>query len=124
MERLKRKIDCGAHFILTQPIYDSEVLERFLDRFPGTLPPILGGILPLRSARHAEFLHHEVPGITIPDHYRLRMAQASDPKSEGIAIACEIVDRIHDFVAGIYFMPPFERYDMVIEVIKSFSKEV
>lgn len=124
MERLQRKIDYGAHFILTQPIYDPEVLERFLDRFPGDLPPVIGGILPLRSARHAEFLHHEVPGITIPEHYRLRMAQASDPRAEGIAIACEITNRIRNLVSGIYFMPPFEKYDMAIAIIKSFKKEV
>lgn len=124
MERLKRKIDYGAHFILTQPIYDPETLRRFLERFSGALPPLLGGILPLRSARHAEFLHHEVPGITIPEHYRLRMAQAVDPKAEGIAIACEIVARIQDLVSGIYLMPPFEKYDMAVEVIKSFRKEV
>ncbi|MGC8778361.1 MAG: bifunctional homocysteine S-methyltransferase/methylenetetrahydrofolate reductase [Candidatus Caldatribacteriaceae bacterium] len=123
MERLKKKIDYGAHFILTQPIYDPEALERFLTRFPGNLPPVLGGILPLRSARHAEFLHHEVPGIAIPEHFRRRMAQAKDPKAEGITIACEIVAQIKNLVSGIYLMPPFEKYDMAIAIIKSFRKE-
>lgn len=123
IERLKRKIDNGAHFILTQPIYEAETLERFLERFRDPLPPILGGILPLRSFRHAEFLHHEVPGIVIPEHLRARMAKARDPKEEGIAIACEVARRIKPLVAGIYIMPPFERYEMAQAIIESLRKE-
>lgn len=123
IDRLKRKIDNGAHFILTQPIYEPEILERFLERFRDPLPPILGGILPLRSFRHAEFLHHEVPGIVIPDHFRSRMAQAEDPVREGIAIACEVARRIKPMVAGIYLMPPFERYDMAIAIVENLRKE-
>lgn len=123
IERLKRKIENGAHFILTQPIYEVETLERFLERFRGPLPPVLGGILPLRSFRHAEFLHHEVPGIVIPAQLRARMAEAKDPKSEGIAIASEIARRIRPMVAGIYIMPPFERYEMAKAVIEHFREE-
>lgn len=121
-ERLKRKIDCGAHFILTQPIYEPERLVRFLDDFRSPLPPILGGILPLRSFRHAEFLHNEVPGIVIPDALRLRMAKAQDPKREGIAIACELARSIKPMVAGVYIMPPFERYDMALAIIEDLRK--
>ncbi len=123
IERLKRKIDNGAHFILTQPIYDPRDLERFFDLFHGSLPPLLGGILPLRSFRHAEFLHHEVPGIVIPEHLRARMAQAEDPKREGVAIALEVIQGIRDMVAGIYLMPPFERYEMAVAIIEAFRKE-
>lgn len=121
IERLKRKIENGANFIETQPIYDAEVLERFFDKVDFSLPPILGGILPLRSLKHAEFLHNEVPGITIPDNIRQRMKDSNHPIKEGIEIACEIVDRIKDMVAGIYIMPPFEKYDMAAEIIKSFK---
>ncbi len=123
IDRLKRKIDNGAHFILTQPIYEPEALERFLECFRDPLPPILGGILPLRSFRHAEFLHNEVPGIVIPDYLRSRMAQAENPVEEGITIACEIAHRIASLVAGIYIMPPFERYDMAVAIVKSFREE-
>jgi len=123
IERLKRKIDNGAHFILTQPIYDPRDLERFFDLFHGSLPPLLGGILPLRSFRHAEFLHHEVPGIVIPERLRARMAQAEDPKHEGVAIALEVIRGIRDMVAGIYLMPPFERYEMTVAIIEAFRKE-
>jgi len=123
VERLKRKIDNGAHFILTQPIYDPRDLERFFDLFRGSLPPLLGGILPLRSFRHAEFLHHEVPGIVIPERLRARMAQAEDPKREGVAIALEVIRGIRDMVAGIYLMPPFERYEMAVAIIEAFRRE-
>ncbi|MCX7730973.1 MAG: bifunctional homocysteine S-methyltransferase/methylenetetrahydrofolate reductase [Candidatus Caldatribacterium sp.] len=124
IDRLRRKIDNGAHFILTQPIYEPEVLEQFLAKFREPLPPILGGILPLRSFRHAEFLHNEVPGIVIPEHLRLRMACAQDPVAEGVAIALEIATKIRPLVAGIYIMPPFERYDMAIALVESIRKGV
>jgi len=120
IERLKRKIENGAHFIETQPIYEVEALEKFFEKVDFKLPPILGGILPLRSSRHAEFLHNEVPGITIPDKIRERMRNSKDPVKEGIEIACEIVDRIKGMVSGIYIMPPFEKYEMAAEIIKRF----
>jgi len=120
IERLKRKIENGAHFIETQPIYEVEALEKFFEKVDFKLPPILGGILPLRSSRHAEFLHNEVPGITIPDKIRERMKNSKDPVKEGIEIACEIVDRIKEMVSGIYIMPPFEKYEMAAEIIKRF----
>ncbi|WAM33556.1 bifunctional homocysteine S-methyltransferase/methylenetetrahydrofolate reductase [Caldicellulosiruptor morganii] len=124
IERLRRKIENGAHFIETQPIYEIEVLERFFEKVDFRLPPILGGILPLRSSRHAEFLHNEVPGITIPDKIRERMKNSKDPVKEGIEIACEIVDKIKNMVSGIYIMPPFEKYEMAAEIIKRFRDKM
>jgi len=121
IEKLKRKIENGAHFIETQPIYDAETLERFLEKVDFALPPILGGILPLRSPRHAEFLHNEVPGITIPDKIRERMRSSKEPAKEGVEIACEIVEKIKHMVSGIYIMPPFEKYEMAVEIIKNFK---
>jgi homocysteine S-methyltransferase len=121
IEKLKHKIENGAHFIETQPIYDAETLERFLEKVDFALPPILGGILPLRSSRHAEFLHNEVPGITIPDKIRERMRSSKEPAKEGVEIACEIVEKIKHMVSGIYIMPPFEKYEMAVEIIKNFK---
>ncbi|MGQ9748125.1 MAG: bifunctional homocysteine S-methyltransferase/methylenetetrahydrofolate reductase [Candidatus Caldatribacteriaceae bacterium] len=123
MERFKRKLEKGVHFILTQPIYDPKELEKFLETFRDPLPPLLGGILPLRSFRHAEFLHHEVPGITIPEELRTRMAQAQNPQEEGITIACEIARKIRNMVAGIYIMPPFEKYEMALSIIEFLRRE-
>jgi len=121
IEKLKHKIENGAHFIETQPIYEPETLERFLEKVNFSLPPILGGILPLRSSRHAEFLHNEVPGITIPDKIRERMRSSKEPAKEGVEIACEIVEKIKHMVSGIYIMPPFEKYEMAVEIIKNFK---
>lgn len=118
VEKLKRKIENGANFIVTQPIYSRKILERFLERVSFKLPPILLGILPLRSFRHAEFLHNEVPGISIPKSIRERMANSKDQRQEGIEIALEMVESIKDMASGIYIIPPFERYDIAIEIIR------
>lgn len=124
IEKLKKKIQNGANFIETQPIYDAEILKAFLDKVDFDLPPVLGGILPLRSFKHAEFLHNEVPGITIPNEIRFRMKEAKDPIKEGIEIAYEITSQIKAFVSGIYIMPPFEKYEMAVEIINRIKKEV
>ncbi len=114
---LRRKVRAGADFALTQPIYDVAVLHRFIERFGPPPIPILAGILPLRSIRHAEFLHNEVPGIHIPDPILDRMRHAEDPAAEGIRIAQEMVLAVRDLVQGIYLMPPFGRFHIAAEVI-------
>jgi methionine synthase / methylenetetrahydrofolate reductase(NADPH) len=123
---LHRKIRSGSDFILTQPIYQPELLDQFLARFEekyGKLEiPLLVGILPLASSRHAAFLHHEVPGITIPPHIQERMEKAgSNGAHEGIEIALELVQQVRTRAQGIYIMPAFKRYDyaaQIVEVIK------
>jgi 5,10-methylenetetrahydrofolate reductase len=124
---LHRKIRSGSDFILTQPIYQPELLVQFLTRFEekfGKLAlPLLVGILPLASSRHSAFLHHEVPGITIPPHIQERMEKAgSDGAHEGIEIALELVQQVRSRAQGIYIMPAFKRYDyaaQIVEVIKN-----
>src|SRR5258708_12191483 len=76
IEKYRRKIDAGAQFIMTQPIYELARLLRFLDRAGKPPIPMILGCIPLHSSRHAEFLHNEVPGITIPDDVRARMRAA------------------------------------------------
>jgi len=121
IERLRRKVENGADFIETQPIYDKDVLERFLERIDFILPPILAGILPLRSSKHGEFLHNEVPGISIPQDIRERMKVSKNPVREGIEIALEIIEVIKDMIGGIYIIPPFEKYEMAVEIIKELT---
>jgi len=117
--RLEGKVAAGAHFAQTQPIYSREVLERLLEKTNKVGIPILIGILPLRSTRHCEFLHNEVPGITVPDDIRKRMKDAGDGgRAEGILIAQEFLSSIVTDIAGVYFMPPFADYAMAAEVIK------
>ena len=120
IERLKRKKRAGAEMIMTQPVYDLAVLERFLrDAEPLGLP-ILIGILPLASHKNAEFLHNEVPGMQIPKDVRDRMQKAgSGPlaRKEGVAIAREMLSAVRRRVAGAYIMPPLGRYELALEVM-------
>lgn len=124
LARFRRKIDAGADFAMTQPVFEPRLLERFLDEL-GTPPiPVLAGILPLYSYRNAEFLHNEVPGMQIPAAVRDRMRRATgkeDARREGVAVAREALAGVRDTagVAGAYVMPPFGRYDMAIDVLAS-----
>ncbi|MGH8003309.1 MAG: bifunctional homocysteine S-methyltransferase/methylenetetrahydrofolate reductase, partial [Limisphaerales bacterium] len=88
VERFHQKLEAGAQFVFTQPLYDRRVLEEFLNRVKNVKIPILLGILPLQSSRHAEFLHNEVPGITIPEPARRAMRESKDKGPEvGIEMA-------------------------------------
>ena len=118
LARLFRKVEAGARWAQTQPVYDLEVLDRFLSR-AGRLPiPIIVGLLPLHSFRHAEFLHNEVPGITIPDAVRARMKEAGDRAlRQGIEMAQALLQQIRVRYAGAYLMPSFARYEVVAEVL-------
>ena len=84
-ERLHAKLEAGAHFVMTQPIFDANVWLRFLEYFGGSIPvPLMIGILPLQSAKHADFLHNEVPGITLtPDALKRMHAAGPDGRKEG-----------------------------------------
>src|SRR2546428_12304820 len=89
---------------------------RFLARVGGSPVPVLVGILPLHSARHAEFLHNEVPGITIPDAVRRRLREAGDGALRvGIEMAQELVRSVRARYAGAYLMPSFGRFEVVAE---------
>ena len=121
LERLRAKIDAGAEVIMTQPVYDPAVLERFLGDTRDLGVPILVGLLPLASYRNAEFLHNEVPGMQIPEHIRDRMRKAGGGptgRAEGVRIAREMLDAVRDRVQGAYIMPPFSRYELALEVLE------
>jgi homocysteine S-methyltransferase len=121
LRRLEDKKSAGAELVMTQPVYDPRTLERFLDEAAPLGLPVMVGILPLASHRNAEFLHAEVPGMTIPTEYRERMAKVgSGPaaRAEGIAIAREALAAVLPRVAGAYVMPPFNRVDAALAVIE------
>ena len=83
-----------------------------------TFVPVLVGILPLHRARHAEFLHNEVPGITIPEPIRRRLREAGDGALRaGIEMAQELVRAVRQRYAGAYLMPSFGRFEVVAEVL-------
>lgn len=121
IRRLESKVASGAHFALTQPIYRRDVLYGLLEKTARIGIPILIGVLPLRSSRHSEFLHNEVPGITIPDDIRKRMNDAGQDggRSEGVRIACEFLEAVKSDISGVYIMPPFADYGMAAEIIAS-----
>ncbi len=124
IERLAAKLDAGADLIMTQPIYAAEQWESFMERaarrWPGGLPrPVLLGVLPLHTHRHAEFLHNEVPGITIPDEVRAAMAAAGERSAEvGLEMAHALLERLAGFVQGTYIMPSFGRYELAAELVR------
>jgi homocysteine S-methyltransferase len=126
LRNLHRKIRMGADFILTQPVFEPQVMERFLrmyaQEFGPVEAPILAGVLPLLSPRHAAFLHNEVPGIEIPEGIRARLANAGESApQEGIRIACELVEAVCPWASGIYLMPAFNRYDLAADLIEAVS---
>ncbi len=123
--RLERKLAAGAQLVMTQPLYDVPQVETMLaearHRFgSGGFPvPVLLGILPLVSARHAEFLHNEVPGITIPEAARSRMQAAGSSGTEaGIEMADALLTAVEDEVSGTYLMPSFGRYEQAAELVR------
>jgi homocysteine S-methyltransferase len=114
IEKYRRKIEAGAQFIMTQPIYELAPLLRFLDRAGKPPIPMILGCIPLHSSRHAEFLHNEVPGITIPDEVRTRMRAAGEHgHEEGLNLAQELLSAARSLVQGVYLMPSYGRYDVV-----------
>ena len=130
MRVLRRKVAAGADFALTQPVYDPSTARAFLERYQsryGTLDlPILVGVLPLYSARHARYLHNEAPGISIPQPLRQRMERAGDDSpAQGVRIARELLLELREMrpIHGMYLMPPFGRFEMAAEIIDAVREE-
>jgi len=128
IRNLRRKLDAGADFVLTQPTYSPSDALRNLDAITkamaGSPVPILVGILPLASARHAAYLHHEVPGILVPDEIRRRMESAGEGGARtGMEIAIELIRTLRPAIQGVYLMPAFSRYDIAAEIIETIKSE-
>jgi homocysteine S-methyltransferase len=124
IRNLNRKLKAGADFILTQPIYKPELVTEFLRAYEavnGKLPvPLIAGLLPLASARHAAFLQSEVPGIEIPAETRVLMDASGDQGARtGINLTVDLVAQIKPLVQGVYLMPAFQRFDYAAEIISS-----
>ena len=124
LENARQKIEAGADFFITQPVYDAERAHRFLESYEarfGPFPvPIMVGLLPLYSVRHARFLHNEVPGITISDEaFRRLEAAGEEAAQEGVRISLEVIEAVRPWADGIYITPPFGRYDLAAEIIEA-----
>ncbi len=121
---LRKKLDGGADYLITQPIFDPACYEEFMEHYTaqhGPLEtPVLVGLMPLHSLRNASFLHNEIPGIIIPDTIMKRIeAAGDDAPQEGVRIAQELASQIKDMAGGLYLMPQFGRYDLAAEIIES-----
>ena len=121
LKRFAWKVDAGAEFAITQPVFDPTQLESFLQRVESFRIPVVAGIWPLVSFRNAEFLANEVPGVTVPEAVveRMRRAQEGGKEAavaEGVAIAREMLERVRPFVQGAQVSAPFGRVPLALEV--------
>ena len=123
ISRFKWKVDAGAEFAITQPVYDITILENFLNRIDHCRIPVLAGIWPLFSLRNAEFMHNEVPGALVPPEIMNRMRKAQEigaerARQEGVAIAQEVVSKLKGRVEGIQISPPLGKYELALKVLE------
>lgn len=123
---LRKKLENGADYLLTQPVYDPGIYTHFMEAYEaqhGPLDvPVLVGLMPLYSTRHASFLDNEVPGISIPEAIMKRMADAGDDaKQEGVRIAIEIAQALQPRITsgGLYIIPQYGRYDLAAQIIEA-----
>jgi len=124
LRRFEWKVEAGAEFAITQPVFDAEQLERFVGRLGDTHIPIVAGIWPLVSVRNAEFLANEVPGVSVPNEVIARMRRANEQSkehavAEGIAIAREMLDRVRPVVQGVQVSAPFGKVDLALDVFRA-----
>ncbi|RKP55370.1 bifunctional homocysteine S-methyltransferase/methylenetetrahydrofolate reductase [Cohnella endophytica] len=125
IQRLERKISAGADYIMTQPVYDPELIVRIAEMTKHLSVPIFLGIFPLASGRNAEYLHNEVPGIQLSDSVRERMSGLEGPvgRAEGVKIAEELLDVAMEHFNGIYLMTPFMAYEMTVSLTEYVKKK-
>ncbi len=122
MEKFARKVEAGAEFAFTQPLYDVKILEDFLKRARPFGIPIFMGILPLRNFKHAEFMHNEIPEMFVPESIRKRMLDAGeDGPKVGVEIAQELLLSTKALVDGVYLMPPFNKFEMAGDVLDALT---
>ncbi|SUV02825.1 homocysteine S-methyltransferase/5,10-methylenetetrahydrofolate reductase [Priestia megaterium] len=116
VQRLEKKIDCGAHYFITQPLYSTKQIEEVYEATKHLTTPVYIGVMPLTSARNARFIHHEVPGIKLSEDILERMDATGNDRIrgevEGLAIAKNLIDTAYELFDGIYLITPFMRYEM------------
>ena len=122
-DKLRRKVEAGAHAFWTQPVFEIGALENALERIGDAGVCILLGLMPLRSARQAEFLHHEVPGIHIPKHVRENLANLppEDAPKYGVEVAQRLLVEARPMIGGAYIMPPASAPDLAGDVLEAIS---
>ena len=128
VERLEKKIEAGADYFITQPIYSTEKIIEVYEATKHIETPIYIGIMPLTSSQNAEFLHNEVPGIKLTDQVRARMALSDGNREqstkEGLEVSKELIDVALEHFHGIYLITPFMRYDMTVNLTEYIHSKV
>lgn len=125
IERLERKVAAGAQFAMTQPVFDVDLVREMYDRTAHLQLPIFTGVWPLLSAKQAEFLHNEVPGIIIPEVVRRKMAECSEESARavGLEVAQKVIAAALQRFTGVYLITPFLRYELTSELAR-FARSV
>ncbi|MBN1163616.1 MAG: methylenetetrahydrofolate reductase, partial [Candidatus Krumholzibacteriota bacterium] len=121
LNRLYWKIEAGAEFIITQPVFDPRQLQDFLRKTETTKIPVIAGIWPLTSYKNAEFMNNELPGISVPASIMERMRKASSGEEaarEGIKICSEVLREFLPFIQGVQVSAPFNRHELALEVLR------
>jgi homocysteine S-methyltransferase len=119
LDRFHQKLAAGAQFVMTQPIYDPDLFASVLARLGPLEVPVLMGVMPLQSYRNAEFVHNELPGVSVPEAVLERMrAAGADGQAEGMAITRELLAACMHLVSGVYVMPTFGRYEQAAELVR------
>ncbi len=118
-KRLEKKVAAGCQFIVTQPVYDEQTATQIHAAARHLKVPIIMGILPLLSYKHAIFLHDKVDGIAVPEILRQQMKKAEDPVKEGVSQARQMLELARKMYSGACIMPPFERFDILTDILLS-----
>ncbi|MCD7034930.1 bifunctional homocysteine S-methyltransferase/methylenetetrahydrofolate reductase [Metabacillus sp. GX 13764] len=127
VERLEKKISCGADYFISQPIFSVSQLIEVHEAVKHLPVPVYIGIMPLTSSRNAEFIHNEIPGMKLSDEIREKMRMAGSDKAlakeEGLAIARTLIDAAFDLFNGIYLITPFLQYELTVELSRYMAEK-
>ena len=126
LKRFDAKIEAGAEFAITQPVFDIKVLEKFIKKVEHYKIPIIAGIWPFASYRNALFMNNEVPGVSVPEEIMKRMEKADEKErgmEEGLLIAKETIKEVKDLIQGIQVSAPFGKYKYAMDVIRDFIEK-
>ncbi|MBN2069843.1 MAG: bifunctional homocysteine S-methyltransferase/methylenetetrahydrofolate reductase [Candidatus Krumholzibacteriota bacterium] len=122
IDRFHWKVEAGAEFAITQPVFDIEIFEKFRSRIKSMEIPIIAGIWPLVSYKNAEFMNNELPGVSVPDIIMRRMKEAptgEEASREGVSIAAGLLSELAPHIAGVQLSAPFNRFNLALDVLKA-----
>lgn len=117
IKRLEQKVAAGCQFVVTQPVYDKDTAKAIFNGVRHLNIPVIMGILPLLSYKHAKFLHDKVDGIAVPISLQQQMKKSKNPVNDGVFQAKEMLDLAKTMFSGACIMPPFDRYEILKDIL-------